>query len=65
MSRDGAPITAELKGYSKHDKKFHHVWAMGEGTWGSLVSPGWTGNRMLFEEDHHIAVVVSSPRGSA
>lgn len=50
--KDGAPVTTELKGYSTADKKFHHLWAVGAGEWGSLSSVGWRDKEMTFEDDH-------------
>ena len=50
--KDGAPITAEFKGYNATDKKFHHLWAVGGGEWGSLSSEGWQDNEMTFVDDH-------------
>jgi hypothetical protein len=51
VTRDGKPVTAELKGFSKRDGKYHHVWAVEQGTWGSLVSLGWSGSKMYFEDE--------------
>jgi hypothetical protein len=48
---DGAAVTHELKGYSTADRKFHHLWAVGEGAWGSLTSDGWNGAQMVFVDD--------------
>lgn len=51
VEKDGAPITAEFKGYNPTDKKFHHVWAVGGGEWGSLSSEGWKDGEMTFVDD--------------
>jgi len=51
VEKDGAPITAELKGYNPTDQKFHHVWAVGAGEWGSLSSEGWKDSEMTFTDD--------------
>lgn len=52
VAKDGAPVTTELKGYNATDKKFHHLWAVGGGEWGSLSSEGWRDNEMMFVDDH-------------
>ncbi|MFT3696949.1 MAG: hypothetical protein QM831_27655 [Kofleriaceae bacterium] len=47
----GKVVTSELKGID--DKgAFHHVWTSDDGTYGSLTAKGWTGNQLVFDEDH-------------
>ena len=46
--------TAELKGVDA-DGKWHHIWTSSDGSYGSLSSPGWTGNQLVFDEDHPAA----------
>ena len=49
---DGAEqITSELKGVDPKGV-WHHIWAANDGTFGSLTSPGWDGDQLVFEEDH-------------
>ncbi len=47
----GEQITSELKGVDPKGV-WHHIWAANDGTFGSLTSPGWTGDQLVFEEDH-------------
>jgi hypothetical protein len=47
----GKQITSELKGVDSKGT-YHHVFADSEGGYGSVTSPGWTGNRLVFDEDH-------------
>jgi hypothetical protein len=55
VSKDGHPITRELKGYDSRDHKFHHLWTYAGGIWGSLTSDGWNGTQLVFTEDHPAA----------
>ena len=50
----GAHVTSELKG-ADAENHFHHVWTANDGSHGSLTATGWTGNQMVFEEDHPAA----------
>jgi hypothetical protein len=47
----GKQVTSELKGLDGKGA-YHHVFADDEGGYGSVTSPGWTGNRLVFDEDH-------------
>lgn len=47
----GKQITSELMGID--DKgHYHHVFTDNEGGYGSLTSPGWTGDQLILDEDH-------------
>ena len=47
----GKQVTSELKGID--DKgHYHHVFTGDDGSYGSLTSPGWSGNQLVFDEDH-------------
>jgi hypothetical protein len=50
--KNGKQLTTELKGWEAETKKFHHIWATPEGAWGSLTSPDWDGDHLVFEDDH-------------
>jgi hypothetical protein len=47
----GKQVTSELKGIDGKGA-YHHVFTDDEGGYGSVSSPGWTGNRLVFDEDH-------------
>lgn len=51
MYDHGKQMTSELKGVDSKGA-YHHVFTDHEGGYGSVTSPGWTGNRLVFEEDH-------------
>ncbi|HEY0255722.1 MAG TPA: hypothetical protein VGC41_29535 [Kofleriaceae bacterium] len=44
-------VTSEFKGVDEKGA-FHHIWTADDGTYGSLTSAGWTGNRLVFDDDH-------------
>lgn len=41
-------VTAEHKGYDADKKRWVHVAVANDGTWGLLISDGWTGSSMKF-----------------
>jgi len=47
----GKQVTSELKGLDAKGA-YHHVFTDDEGGYGSVSSPGWTGNQLVFDEDH-------------
>ncbi|CAN5770600.1 hypothetical protein BH11MYX3_BH11MYX3_27410 [soil metagenome] len=47
----GEQTTSELKGVDSKGA-WHHIWVANDGASGSLTSPGWNGDRLVFEEDH-------------
>ncbi len=47
----GQQITSELKGVDPKGV-WHHIWASDDGAYGSLTSPGWNGDQLVFDEDH-------------
>lgn len=47
----GEQITSELKGVDAKGV-CHHIWVANDGSSGSLTSPGWSGDQLVFEEDH-------------
>jgi hypothetical protein len=47
----GKQVTSELKGIDAKGV-YHHVFTDDEGGYGSVSSPGWTGNQLVFDEDH-------------
>lgn len=47
----GKQVTSELMGID--DKgHYHHVYTADDGSYGSLTSPGWTGDKLILDDDH-------------
>lgn len=51
MIGPGMNRTVEHKGYDPTTKKWIHVAVGTEGSWGTVSSPGWTGDQMVFVSD--------------
>ena len=47
----GKQLTSELKGIDGKGA-YHHVFTDDAGGYGSLTAPGWSGNQLVFDEDH-------------
>jgi hypothetical protein len=47
----GRAVTSELKGYDAPGKRFRHLWVADTGESGTLSSPGWDGDQMVFVDD--------------
>jgi hypothetical protein len=45
-------VTTELKGFDASTHEFRHLWVTRDGSSGSLTSKGWSGDRLVFDEDH-------------
>lgn len=54
VSLDGKRVTSELKGFDAKTGLYRHLWTSEDGTAGSLSSRGWTGNQLVFDEDHPV-----------
>jgi hypothetical protein len=50
----GMQVTSELEGIDATGA-YHHVWTADDGSYGSLSAKGWTGNQLVFDEDHPAA----------
>jgi hypothetical protein len=49
----GKQVTSELMGVD--DKgHYHHVYTADDGSYGSLTSPGWSGEQLVLDEDHPV-----------
>jgi hypothetical protein len=48
MLGPGMSRTAEHKGYDADKKRWVHLAVANDGTWGILISDGWTGTSMKF-----------------